>query len=213
MKPPPTGGKLLRTLDVLTVILFLGTSVSAYAAWAASRDTRQLFGAMTAASSPVGRKIDAMVVSDLDGTVQPLSDVAAGRCRFVVVGSRSCPYARAAAYRWMITALNDPAGATMPEGWEALWVSTDEITGRGEMFDSGFPTPTFFAQDRIAFIRSAGISHTPFQFILDRNGTVTAVDHEPRLFPVAAFQDDCTILTDSTTLSPPEVTPVTGSGA
>ena len=109
----------VRVLDAVAVLLLMGIAGFGLQRWTEVRDARRTEEAMLAARPALGRSVDALVVSDKGGTVQRLSDVGAGKCRYVIIGTRTCPYARTAAYRWMSNALFDPAGDTMPEGWEA----------------------------------------------------------------------------------------------
>ena len=182
-----------RVLDAVAMLLLVGIAIHGVQRWTAIRDARQTQEAMLAAAPAVGRSVDALVVSDEGGTVQRLSDVGAGKCRYIVIGTRTCPYARTAAYRWLSTALNDPDGDRMPDGWQAFWVVADETTGRRDLFDPAFPSPTFYVRDQVAFIRAAGVSHSPLHLVMDRRGIVVDAGTERRLLPTSAFLDDCTI--------------------
>ncbi len=185
-----------RILDAIAVLLVAGIASYGVEAWAEGREARQIQEAMSTATPAVGRPVDALVVSDENGTVQSLSDVGAGKCRYIVIGTRTCPYARTAAYRWMSTALNDPAGDSMPDGWQAFWVAAEEVTGRDDLFDPAFPSPTFYVRDKVDFIGSAGLSHSPLHLVMDRRGVVVDAGSERRLLPASAFLDDCTIAAD-----------------
>lgn len=186
----------LRVLDAIAVLLLMGIAGFGVQRWTQVRDARRTEEAMLAAKPALGRSVDALVVSDEGGVVQRLSDVGAGKCRYIIIGTRTCPFARTAAYRWMSNALNDPAGDSMPEGWKALWVVAEQSTGRGDLFDPAFPSPTFYARDAIAFIRSVGMSQSPVHLVMDRRGVVIEAGGERRLLPGSAFRDDCTIAAD-----------------
>ena len=197
-----------RALDAIAVLLLAGIAAFGVQRWLEVRAARQAQAAMLAAKPAVGRLVDALVVSDKEGAVQPLSDVGAGKCRYIIIGTRICPHSRTAAYRWMSTALNDPAGDLMPDGWEVIWVAADETTGRGDLFDPAFPSSTYYVRDQIAFIRSAGVSHSPLHLVMDRRGIVTTTGSERRLLPASAFLDDCTIAADPAPSMAEAVTPV-----
>ena len=151
----------LRPVDALAAVLFAGVAAYgavAWAAWLETREVQRMHEAMGAASQAIARRVDALVVSDDDGRVQSLSDVAAGKCRYVVIGTEICPHTITAVARWTLTALNDPAGADMPEGWATFWVAADEMTGSDDLFGSDFPVPTHFARDRLDLINGAGMA-------------------------------------------------------
>ena len=201
-----------RILDGIAVLLLAGIAGYGVMRWAETRDARQTEVAMLAAEPALGRFVDALVVSDEEGTVQRLSDVGAGKCRYIIIGTRTCPYARMAAYRWMSTALNDPAGATMPDGWQAFWVAAEEVTARGDLFDPDFPSPTFYVRDKIAFIRSAGLTQSPLHLVMDRRGVVINAGGERRLLPASAFLEDCKITADPAFPMAEAATPVRPTG-
>ena len=201
-----------KALDAITVVLLAGLAAYGLQAWTQARDARDIRDAMLAAEPAVDRSVDALVVSDEGEVVQRLSDVAAGKCRYIIIGTRSCPHAKTAADRWMSTGLLDPAGDWMPDGWQAFWVVADEVTGRGDLFDPAFPSPTFYVRDRIAFIRSAGVSHSPLHLVMDRRGVVIDAGSERRLLPASAFLDDCTIAAEPLPSMLEAVTPVSATG-
>ena len=203
---------MTRVLDGIAVLLLVGIAGYGVQRWTEVRDVLQTQEAMLAAGSAVGQSVDALVVSDEGGVVQSLSDVGAGKCRYIIIATRICPYARAAAYRWMTTALNDPAADSMPDGWQAFWVAAEEVTGRGDLFDPAFPSPTFYVRDKIAFIRSTGLSHSPLHLVMNRRGVVIDTGSERRLLPMSAFLDDCTIAADPVLPVAERVTPVSPTG-
>ena len=198
-----------RVLDAIAVLLLAGIAAYGVQRWAGIREAQQTQEAMLAAATALGRSIDALVISDEGGIPQPLSDVGSGKCRYIIIGTRTCPYARRAAHRWMSIALNDPTGDRMPDGWLAFWVAAEEVTGSGDLFDAAFPSPTFYVQDKIAFIRSAGVTHSPLHLVMNRRGIVIDTGSERRLLPMSAFLDDCTIAADT---APPTAEAVTHVG-
>lgn len=202
-----------RMLDAIAVLLAVGIAGYGLRGWTETRDARRTQEAMSAATPVLGRSVDALVISDEGGAVQRLSDVAAGKCRYIIIGTRTCPHARMAASRWMSTALNDPAGDRMPDGWQAFWVAAEEVTARGDLFDPAFPSPTFYVRDKIAFIRSAGFTHSPLHLVMDRRGVVVDAGGERRLLPLSAFLDDCTITADPALPMAGAVTPVDSTGS
>ena len=98
-------------------------------------------------------------------------------------------------------------------GWQAFWVAAEEVTARGDLFDPAFPSPTFYVRDKIAFIRSAGLTHSPLHLVMDRRGVVIDAGGERRLLPLSAFLDDCTIAADPALPMAGAVTPVGSTGS
>lgn len=182
----------LRVLEIGALLLLGGVGLQ-LGDWDNIRQATEAKDAMVAATPVLGERVDALVVSDQEGAATRLSDIGAGKCRYVVLGTRSCPHANIAADRWLATALNDPAHADMPDDWMSFWVAADDVTGRGELFDPAFPTPTFYAKDAVALIESAGMTHSPFHLVLDRSGVIVAFGSERRLLSLGAFGADCTI--------------------
>lgn len=80
-----------RVLDAITMLLAAGITGYGLRGWTETRDARQTQEAMSAATPALGRSVDALVISDEGGAVQRLSDVAAGRCRYIIIGTRTCP--------------------------------------------------------------------------------------------------------------------------
>jgi len=200
--------KMLRVLDCLAVGLVAG--IAAYGvneAWK-YRQMRQAQAVAIAAKPRIGSRVESLVVSDADGRNVPLSDVQPGSCRYVVVGSRYCPHTARAADLWAVTALNEPTGADMPPGWHALWVLTDEQSGRDGFLDSAFPSATYFAGNANDVISGTGIRYTPSYLVLDRDGRVAEVGAGGRLLPTAAFLDNCSIDKNVGNFRPPEVTQI-----
>jgi hypothetical protein len=204
----PSALELLDAVAMLLLLAFLVLGASGARRWLEARSDRQTREVMASATSAIGRRIDVSVVSDLDGSVKPLSDIGTGKCRYVILGSRTCPHTLKAAYRWMLTAQVDSSGGAMPEGWEARWVVLDETSGRGDLFDTTFPSPTFFARNRLDLFRESGVLYMPMHLLLDRQGFVIAAGLERRLLPSAAFLPDCTLDPTIVPAAANEVTPV-----
>ena len=98
-----------RALDGLTLLLLAGVVAYGAGTWLEARSFQRTQEAMSAASPPIGRRVDALLVSDEDGSVQRLSDGGGRKCRYVIIGSRICPHTVTAANQWTITALSYPA--------------------------------------------------------------------------------------------------------
>ena len=150
----------------------------------------------------IGENIDMPVVSDSTGATSALSDVKPGTCRYIVIASLTCPYSKALAARWIVTALNDPRGMSMPKGWETFWVIGESQSGVGNFFESDFPVPTYHSLRGFDDFRRSGVVGVPFHIVLDSEGRVRSGGLGAELLPRAAFQEDCAISPDERVQSP-----------
>jgi hypothetical protein len=187
--------RLILVLLLSVAILFVAQAGSwAHESWGTWATQRALMNAQLTPGQPVLEP----VVSLKDGEVAQLSQVATGKCSYVIIASSLCPYSRAAQNLWTVTMLNEK-GTIAPPGWEVAWVLLRPGDSQGQFFDPAFPAPTFGAGASAGagrashFLTAAGVSGFPFHLVLDRAGQVVRGGLGAPLPPVDAFKSDCTL--------------------
>jgi|SRR5690606_30725790 len=123
----------------------------------------------------------------------PLSRVAAGECRLVIVYESTCPASRTAARRWVQDMRATADTAALPTGWTALWVSLDPIADTNAILPNPFPLLTATAVSRLTVLSSLGVRSSPSHVVLDRDGRIVLVGQGAPLHTVNRYLPDCSI--------------------
>lgn len=124
------------------------------------------------------------------------SDVHAGFCRYVVVGSSQCPFSKRLAVSWTVQALK--AEVLLPDDWRAFWIIADELRSdlpsAEEFLDPAFPVPRFSPLRAERFMQDAGVVVFPYHIILNREGVVIGSGRGGVLPAPGDLREDCTVL-------------------
>lgn len=144
-----------------------------------------------------GDHVEESVTADATGTVEQVSDVARGQCRYVIVATSTCPYCRSLATRWTVTSLNDPNGAGLSDGWVAFWIADEAQPAGSALFDNAFPAPTFHSRSKGRLSQQIGALGVPYHLVIDRSGRIVSGGLGGELLPRRAYKADCTIDSDA----------------
>ncbi len=140
----------------------------------------------------------------------PISDVASGVCRYVIVANRTCPNCSALARAWTTTALNSASGASVPPNWVTFWIVVDDGEVDGALADPAFPVDQFWANGSAhSELLKAGVIAVPFHVVLNEDGLILHGEVGGELAPYASFEEGCYI--DEDDINDAGVTVIAGS--
>jgi hypothetical protein len=122
----------------------------------------------------------------------PLSDLAAGTCRYVVIYSPQCAASKVLARQWQ-QQLNRERGEPFPPEWTAVWVSVVDSTRGTGFFPAGFSLARAYAAAGSQLSLETGVHAYPAHLLLDRDGIVAGGGLGAPLPPRSAFHSDCSV--------------------
>jgi hypothetical protein len=186
---PPHGCRMNQFLKALIVVLSVGVLVQI-----GIRSLRPELPVR--ADIERGDLVDIPVVSVGDDAKASLflSDVMPGRCRFVVLASRSCRWCDEMQISWTVRDLNDRLD--LPHDWGVFWVLLEEEDLA--FFDPAFPTRTYTTPRESRIEHRLRIPGVPSHLVLDREGRMLELSlggSPPRISAPSA--EDCTLAKDA----------------
>jgi hypothetical protein len=141
-------------------------------------------------SAKPGQSVDVLVRRA--GSVAPLSRVAAGSCRLIVILSPTCSPSLEAVGHWR-AAQRDAAGAPeLPAEWQVIWVASGDTASALKAFPS-LAGKLWTAAQPGSIERSVGLRAYPAHVVLDRSGRIVSGDVGARLLPRTAYHEDCSV--------------------
>ena len=141
--------------------------------------------------SPFGITPSATLRTWPDGRLTELTDVAPGKCRYVVIYASSCSFARAAASDWRRIAKHDED--LLPDDWDVFWVSLEQLTDADILTHPDFPWSVYTVENPTEARGTIGMNGLPSHILLDREGKVVEAGSGVTLWKSTYYLPSCTI--------------------